>query len=91
MLLQRERLDVTPSHAADDPKAVRQWCEWSIDEAHPGLGGSVWGALHVPERRGLVWDRGEQLAPHPEKVQHECTISPYGDYLIDRLADPDSS
>ena len=74
--------------AADDPQAVRQWYAWSIVDADPGLEGSVHGALRVLERHGLVWDRGEQLVPHPHGMQHEYEISPYGDYLIDRLAAP---
>ena len=41
------------------------------------------------EQHGLVWDRGEQLVPHPDKMQNEYMITPYGDYLIDRLAEPD--
>lgn len=76
-------------NAADDPKAVRQWYEWSILQADPGLEGSVWGALRVLEQHGLVWDRGEQLVPHPDKMQNEYMITPYGDYLIDRLAEAD--
>jgi hypothetical protein len=76
-------------NAADDPKAVRQWYEWSIVQADPGLEGSIGGALHVLERHGLVWDRGEQLVPHPDKMQHEYEITPYGDYLIGQLAEPE--
>ena len=76
-------------NAADDPKAVRQWYEWSIVEADPGLKGSVWGALRVLEQHGLVWDRGEQLVTHADKMQNEYMITLYGDYLIDRLAEPD--
>lgn len=75
--------------AADDPKAVRQWYAWSIVDADPGLEGSVHGALRVLERHGLVWDHGEQLVPHPHGMQREYEISPYGDYLIDRLAAAD--
>jgi hypothetical protein len=73
-------------NAADDPKAARQWYEWSIVAADPGLQGSVHGALQVLERHGLIWDRGEQLVPPPHGMQHEYEISPYGDYLIDQLA-----
>lgn len=76
-------------NAADDPKTARQWYEWSIVAADPGLEGSVWGTLQVLERHGLIWDRGEQLVPPPHGMQHEYEISPYGDYLIDRLAAPD--
>lgn len=76
-------------NAAEDPKAVRQWYEWSLVEADPGLEGSAWGALRVLEQHGLIWDRGEQLVPHPDKMQHEFMITPYGDYLIERLAGPD--
>lgn len=74
-------------NAADDPKAVRQWYEWSIVKADPGLEESAWAALRVLEQHGLVWDRGEQLVPHPDKMQHEYEITPYGDYLIDQLAE----
>ena len=74
---------------ADDPTAARQWYEWSIVDADPGLDGSVWGAQQVLERHGLVWDRGEQLVPAPHGMQHEYQITGYGDYLIDRLAGPD--
>jgi hypothetical protein len=73
-------------NAADDPKAVRQWYEWSIIATDPGLEGSVYGALRVLERHGLIWDHGEQLVPSPHRMQTEYEISPYGDYLIDRLA-----
>jgi hypothetical protein len=78
-------------NAADDPQAVRQWYAWSIVTADPGHEGSVWGALRVLEQHGLIWDRGEQLVPHPHGRQHEYLISDYGDYLIDRLADADGS
>ncbi len=76
-------------NAADDPKAARQWYEWSITQVDPGLDGSAWGALRVLERHGLIWDRGEQLVPAPHGMQNEYEITPYGDYLIDRLAEPD--
>ena len=76
-------------NAADDPKALRRWYEWSITAADPGLEASVWGALQVLERNGLIWDHGEQLVPSPHGMQNEYEISPYGDYLIDRLAAPD--
>ena len=76
-------------NAADDPKAARQWYEWSIVAADPGLEASVHGALRVLKLHGLIWDRGEQLVPPPHGMQHEYEISPYGDYLIDRLAAPD--
>jgi hypothetical protein len=76
-------------NSADDPKAARQWYEWSIVEADPGLEGAVWGALQVLNRHGLIWDGGEQLVPPPHGMQHEYEISPYGDYLINRLAAPD--
>jgi hypothetical protein len=76
-------------NASDDPKAARQWYEWSVVEADPGLEGSVHGALRVLERHGLIWDRGEQLVPPPHGMQHEYEISPYGDYLIDQLAAPE--
>lgn len=75
-------------NAADDPKAIRQWYEWSIVDADPGLEGAAYGALRVLERHGLIWDRGEQLVPPPHGMQHEYQISPYGDYLVDRLAAP---
>jgi hypothetical protein len=45
--------------------------------------------LRVLEQHGLVWDRGEQLVPHLDKMQHEYMITPYGDYLLDWLAVPD--
>jgi hypothetical protein len=70
-------------NAADDPTAVRQWYAWSIAEADPGLEGAVHGALRVLEQHGLIWDRGEQLVPHPHGMQHEYEISGYGDYLIE--------
>jgi hypothetical protein len=76
-------------NAADDPKAVRRWYEWSITVADPGLEGSVWGALQVLERHSLIWDLGEQQVPNPHGMQNEYEIRPYGDYLIDRLAEPD--
>lgn len=76
-------------NAADDPKAARQWYPWSIVQADPGLEGSVDGALRVLEQHGLIWDRGEQVVPHPAKMQHEYQISGFGDYLIERLAEPD--
>jgi hypothetical protein len=76
-------------NATDDPKAARQWYEWSITHEDPGLEESVWGALQVLEQHGLIWDRGEQLVPAPHGMQHEYEISPYGDYLISRLAEPD--
>ena len=76
-------------NAADNPKAVRQWYPWSIVQADPGLEGSVHGALRVLEQHGLIWDGGEQLVPHPDKMQHEYEISGYGDYLIERLSGPD--
>jgi hypothetical protein len=63
-------------NSADDPKAARQWYEWSIVEADPGLEGAVWGALQVLDRHGLIWDRGEQLVPPPHGMQHEYEISP---------------
>jgi hypothetical protein len=75
-------------NAADDPRVARQWYEWSIVHADPGLEGAAYGALQVLERHGLIWDRGEQLVPPPHGMQHEYQISPYGDYLIDRLAEP---
>ncbi len=76
-------------NAADDPKAVRQWYGWSLVATDPGLDGSAYGALRVLERHGLIWDRGEQLVPSPHGMQHEYEISPYGDYLIERLAAPE--
>jgi len=75
-------------NAADDPTAIRQWYEWSIVDADPGLEGAVYGALRDLERHGLIWDRGEQITPPPHGMQHEYEITPYGDYLIDRLAAP---
>jgi hypothetical protein len=82
-------LVVKVTASADDPKAVRQWYEWSIVEADPGLEEAVSGALQVLDRRGLIWDCGEQLVPPSHGMQHEYEISPYGDYLINRLAAPD--
>jgi hypothetical protein len=76
-------------NAADDPKALRRWYEWSIVDADPGLTDATYGALRVLERHGLVWDHGEQLVPSPHGMQHEYEISPYGDYLVDRLTAPD--
>jgi hypothetical protein len=76
-------------NAADDPKAARQWYEWSIAAADPGLDGAAYGAVQVLKRHGLIWDRGEQLVPPPHGMQHEYEISPYGDYLIERLAAPE--
>jgi DNA-binding PadR family transcriptional regulator len=52
----------------------------------PG-GGAAYGALQVLERHGLIWDRGATPGPPPHPMQHEYEISPYGDYLIDRLAE----
>lgn len=75
--------------AADDPKAARQWYPWSIVQADRGLEGSVHGVLRVLEQHGLIWDRGEHVVPDPAKMQHEYQISGFGDYLIDRLAEPD--
>jgi DNA-binding PadR family transcriptional regulator len=75
-------------NAAGDPKAVRQWYEWSIVHTDPGLEGAVYGALQVLERHGLIWDRGAAPVPPPHGIQHEYEISPYGGYLIDRLAEP---
>ena len=49
----------------------------------------AYGALRVLERRGLVWDRGLQLAPQPYGMQNEYMIFPFGDYLIERLAEPE--
>ncbi len=74
-------------NAADDPRAVRQWYAWSIIEEDPGLKDSVWGALRVLEQHGLIWNRGEQLTP--VGMQTEYMISGYGDYLIERLAEPE--
>jgi hypothetical protein len=42
----------------------------------------------VLEQHGFIEDRGEQLTPPPHGMQHEYTISGYGDYLIERLAEP---
>jgi hypothetical protein len=77
------------ANAANDPTWGRQWYGWSLQAADPGLGDSVWGALRVLEQHGLIWDRGEQLVPHPHGMQHEYMISPYGDYLLARLATPE--
>ena len=41
------------------------------------------------EQHGLIWDQGEQLVPPAHGMQHEHVISGYGDYFIDRLAEPD--
>lgn len=76
-------------NAADDPKAVRQWYAWSITREDPGLEGAVWGALRVLERHGLVSDQGLQPVPQPYGMQNEYEITPYGDYLVARLAEPD--
>ncbi len=75
-------------NAADDPGAARQWYPWSIVDADPGLDGSVDGALRVLEQHGLIWDRGAYHVPHPDGMQHEYEITGYGDYLIERLAEP---
>jgi hypothetical protein len=75
-------------NAEDDPHFVRQWYPWSIIQEDPGLKDSVWGALRVLEGNGFIEDGGEQLAPPPHGMQHEYTISGYGDYLIERLAEP---
>ncbi|GAA4049289.1 hypothetical protein [Nonomuraea soli] len=75
-------------NAADDPKTARQWYEWSIIEADPVLKDSAHGALRVLEQHGLIWDHGEQRVASPHEVQREYEISPYGDYLIERLAAP---
>jgi hypothetical protein len=76
------------ANAEDDPAWGRQWYTWSLQHADPGVGDSVWGALRVLEQHGLIWDRGEQLVPPPHGMQHEYTISQYGDYLLARLAEP---
>ena len=78
----------TQMNAADDPTAIRQWYEWSIVDADPGLEGAAYGTLRDLEQHGLICDRGEQLTPPPHGMQHEYEITPYGDYLIDRLAAP---
>lgn len=40
------------------------------------------------EQHDLIWDRGEQLVPPPHGMQHEYTISPYGEYFLEMLAAP---
>jgi hypothetical protein len=73
----------------DDPKYARQWYEWSIVDADPGLEGSVWGRCRCSN--GTAWSGTG--ASSWSLLLMACSTSTRsratGDYLIDRLAGPD--
>jgi hypothetical protein len=68
-------------------RPVRQWYPSSIAEADPGLEGAAWALLETLERHGLLWTSGEQLTPNG--MEPEYTITPYGEWFLTRLAEPE--
>jgi hypothetical protein len=65
---------------------IRQWYPWSIAKADPGLSDSVWALLRVLEKNNLAWSSGEQLTP--TDMEPEYSITPYGEWFLERLSDP---
>ena len=61
---------------------------WSIAEADPGLADSVWALLPVLARHLLISGGNEMLTPKGR--QPEYTITPYGEWFLTRLAQPDA-
>jgi len=66
---------------------VRQWYPWSIAEADPGLTDAAWALLDTLERHRLLWSSGEHLTQFGH--QPEYTITPYGEWFLERLAEPE--
>lgn len=65
---------------------IRQWYPWSIAQTDPGLAESAWALLRVLEQHNLVWSNGEHLTP--TGMEPEYTITPYGEWFLERLSDP---
>lgn len=69
----------------EDP--VRQWYPSTIEQADPGLDGMAWALLETLERHGLLSSSGEQLTQ--SGWEPEYTITPYGEWFLTRLAEPE--
>ena len=67
----------TPEHLVQYEN-VRRWTPSMIKQADPGFGENVYGLLLPLERHALVWSYGE-----------EYEISFYGEWFIERLAEPE--
>jgi hypothetical protein len=83
-------LSATPPHlTAIGLGDVRQWFPWSIAQADPGLAETVWALLGPLQRHGLIWMTTEQYHVPGGSMENQCEISPYGEWFLTRLAEPE--
>jgi hypothetical protein len=82
-------LGTVPEHLAQQGYTARQWYPWSIGHADPGLADLAWARLATLARHGLAWSAGEYHAPGGLGMQPQYEITPYGDWFLTRLADPE--
>lgn len=68
---------------------IRQWHPSDIVEQDPGLADVVWGLLPVLARHQLI-SGGYDLLTHAGH-EPEYTITSYGEFFLERLAEPESA
>jgi hypothetical protein len=66
---------------------VRQWLPSDISAEDPGLAEVVWGLLPVLARHRLITEGLETITRTGPELEH--TITPYGQWFLARLADPE--
>lgn len=82
-------LGTVPEHLAQRGLEARQWFPWSIGHADPGLADLAWALLATLAQHGLAWSAGESHAPDGLGMQPQYEITPYGEWFLTRLAEPE--
>jgi hypothetical protein len=67
--------------------AIRQWHPSDISVQDPGLADVVWGLLPVLDRHQLISGGYDVLTTSGQEPEY--TITPYGEWFLTRLAEPE--
>jgi hypothetical protein len=81
-------LATVPAHFAAQGQEHRAWMPWSVASADPGLGDVVHALLNTLERHGLVWAQPGEYHTPVGTMEREYYISNYGEWFVERLAEP---
>jgi hypothetical protein len=81
-------MNAAPPHLADQGE-VGVWMPSTIGDADSGLRDAAYAMLVTLERHNLVWSSGEEYHTAEGSMEPEYTITPYGQWFLERLADPD--
>lgn len=82
------RLMNTASPHLADQGEVGAWMPSTIGDADSGLRDAAYAMLVTLERHNLVWTSGEEYHTAEGSMEPEYTITRYGQWLLERLADP---